>query len=366
VTPEALAKLMSQNGETMAIFSSEGEPFAILAGRYSDNIPNLDLHLKAYSGDDHIVNRVKADPIHLRSPRLTMVMTVQPTVIAGLASKPAFRGRGLIGRVQFSMPDSRVGTRKPNPPEIAETIRTTYKTAVTNLLSQFDIEKPDEICMLTMSKEADAGRTKFFEEIEIRLAPGADLADVSDWAGKVCGLAARIAALLHLAKHALDLSGIPSMPTEVEGETYSKATKIARYFTEHALGAFLLMESDAHEKLARQIWKRIEKTFIERWNKDKVYDDFTAESVRRGLHVKPDDFLSGPEKVEKAIERLTERGLVRPSKKEPVGKPKGRPGSPAYEINPKAIAVKHPGLREALERAAAETARRRARAAPAT
>jgi hypothetical protein len=84
-TAEALAKVLAENYESMALFSSEGGPFEVLAGRYSDG-PNLELHLKAHSGDPHIVDRISRAPIVLRSPLLVVCMTVQPVVIHGLAA----------------------------------------------------------------------------------------------------------------------------------------------------------------------------------------------------------------------------------------------------------------------------------------
>ena len=49
ITPEALARVMKDNNERMAIISAEGGVFGIMAGRYSQ-FPNIDIFLKAYSG----------------------------------------------------------------------------------------------------------------------------------------------------------------------------------------------------------------------------------------------------------------------------------------------------------------------------
>ncbi|HKL22725.1 MAG TPA: DUF3987 domain-containing protein, partial [Tichowtungia sp.] len=50
-TPEKLGTLMAEHGEAMAWMSSEGGIFDLLQGRYSGGIQNLDLVLKAWSGD---------------------------------------------------------------------------------------------------------------------------------------------------------------------------------------------------------------------------------------------------------------------------------------------------------------------------
>ena len=56
-TPERLGALLAEQGECMAWLSSEGGVFDLLQGRYSNGIPNLDLVLKAHSGDPERVDR---------------------------------------------------------------------------------------------------------------------------------------------------------------------------------------------------------------------------------------------------------------------------------------------------------------------
>ena len=68
--------------------------------------------LRGHAGDDLRVDRVNRPPEHVERPALTMAVVVQPEVIAGLASKPGFRGRGLLGRILFSLPFSLIGYRE--------------------------------------------------------------------------------------------------------------------------------------------------------------------------------------------------------------------------------------------------------------
>ena len=58
VTPEALGIHMAENNERMAVMSAEGGIFDIMAGRYNDKGCNLDLYLKAHSGDPWSSHRV--------------------------------------------------------------------------------------------------------------------------------------------------------------------------------------------------------------------------------------------------------------------------------------------------------------------
>lgn len=49
ITPERLATLMAENYERMGILSAEGGVFGIMAGRYSNGSPNLNIFLKSHA-----------------------------------------------------------------------------------------------------------------------------------------------------------------------------------------------------------------------------------------------------------------------------------------------------------------------------
>jgi len=67
-TPERLGTLLAEHGECMAWLSSEGGVFELLQGRYSKGIPNLDLVLKAHSGDAERVDRGSRPPVIPEKP----------------------------------------------------------------------------------------------------------------------------------------------------------------------------------------------------------------------------------------------------------------------------------------------------------
>jgi hypothetical protein len=108
ITPESLATLLRDQGGRIGVLSAEGGIFDLMAGRYSEGIPNLEVFLKAHSGDPFYVDRVNRPPEHVASPALTLGLAVQPEVLRGLARKKAFRGRGLLARFFYS---SALGTR---------------------------------------------------------------------------------------------------------------------------------------------------------------------------------------------------------------------------------------------------------------
>jgi replicative DNA helicase len=73
--------------------------FDQMAGRYSQSGgPNLGVYLKGHVGDLLKVDRRGRPPEYVERPCLTIGLAVQPEVLRGLASRPGFRGRGLLAR----------------------------------------------------------------------------------------------------------------------------------------------------------------------------------------------------------------------------------------------------------------------------
>jgi replicative DNA helicase len=97
-TPEALAGLLATYGR-IALLSPEGDVFDQMAGRYNQAAgPNLGVYLKGHAGDLLKVDRRGRPPEYVERPCLTIGLAVQPEVLHGLASRPGFRGRGLLAR----------------------------------------------------------------------------------------------------------------------------------------------------------------------------------------------------------------------------------------------------------------------------
>ena len=305
-TPEALAILLGQSSERIGIFSPEGGPFEIMAGRYSER-SNLEIYLKGHPGDRHAVARVKREPIALERPLVAMALTVQPMVIAGLAQRDGFRGKGLLARFLYSLPTSRVGEREIDTATIPEDTKEAYRESLTWLL------RADAKVILGFSQEADRARVDFARALEPRLGADGDLCAIADWANKLTGAVCRIAGILHMAAHARCTQPIPLV---ISGETFRHAVKIGLYFLDHALAAFDSMGSDETTELAKRVWA---------WVKRSRRAEFSAEDARRATHSKSKD-------IEPAIAQLCDRNLVR---KLPDPPPTGgRPASPRFEVRP--------------------------------
>jgi hypothetical protein len=122
--------------------SAEGGVFDLIAGRYSNGAPNLDVYLKAHAGDSLRVDRVGRDSESVDAPALTIGLTIQPEVLRGLAEKPGFRGRGLLARFLFSLPRSGIGYRKISTSPVRPWEIKTYYRIILDLFRQFERGAP--------------------------------------------------------------------------------------------------------------------------------------------------------------------------------------------------------------------------------
>ena len=207
VTPEAAASLLAEQGGRLAVLSAEGGIFAVLGGRYTSGAPSLEVFLKGHAGDMLRVDRKGRPPEHIAQPALTLGLTVQPDVLRSIAHMPGFRGRGLLARILYAVPPSNVGYRRigtdPVPEEVAEPYRKNLRALVITLAEWTDP------AVLTLTPDAAELLLDAERALEPRLAPGAELAHMADWAGKLIGASARIAGLLHLGEHLTDGWGRP-------------------------------------------------------------------------------------------------------------------------------------------------------------
>ncbi len=317
-TPERLGTLLSDHGECMAWLSSEGGIFDLLQGRYSNGIPNLDLLLKVHSGDPDRVDRQGRPPVLLGCPRLTLGLAVQPEVLRGLAAKPGFRGRGLLGRFLYLLPPSPLGFRPLESNPVPEGMRDAYAAGLRAMLDwepAFDEHGDERPHLLRLSHEAYAEWREFQRAIEVQMQPGRELEHFTDWAGKAPGTAARLAGVLHGIKHA---HGAP-WEAAITAETMNAALEIMAVITRHNLAALDMMGADPTIAAARVVWNWIERGRVERFT---VRDAFNA---LRGT------FPRVP-KLREALEVLEERGYLEVI--EPPRDGPGRPPSPMVCVRP--------------------------------
>lgn len=242
VSPEKLASLLAENNGKIALMSAEGGVFEMISGRYSNGIPNLDVYLKGHSGDNLRIDRMHRDSEHVANPALTMGLTVQPEIIIELSRRKGFKGRGLIGRFLYSIPESRIGSRKIKTPPVDPRLKLQYNNLITGLLNNFGYcgdYGDGHHDYLRLSHDACEQFDAYRAEIEIKIGKCGELAYAADWAGKLPGATARIAGIIHTALHQHN-----AIEKEIDSKTILNAITISYYLIEHMKSAFNLMGQD--------------------------------------------------------------------------------------------------------------------------
>jgi hypothetical protein len=320
-TPEALAGLLATHGR-IALLSPEGDVFDQMAGRYNQTAgPNLGVYLKGHAGDLLKVDRRGRPPEYVERPCLTIGLTVQPEVLQGLAGRPGFRGRGLLARFLYSLPESLVGRRQagapPVPPAVADRYTLELQALAASLATPASKEGP---ALLTLDRRAAELLLGFEHDLEPRLAADrGDLAHLSGWAAKLAGATCRLAGLLHLAGYLRDGWARP-----ISADTLAGAIRLADYLIEHARAVFDLMGDDPRTDDARWLLDWISRTNRTQFSRRDAY-----RAAPRGRFATATD-------LEPALRLLEEHGYLRRIDPAPSQDPRGRgrPASPRFLVNP--------------------------------
>jgi len=282
VTMEALATIMVANNESVGIVSAEGGIFNTLAGLYS-KIPNLDLFLKAYSGDFFQSNRIGRKQESMQEPTLTALLMVQESVLTKIMGNDEFVGRGLLARFIFSIPNSTVGGRRYKTTPIPQAVESAYNDLLHRLLS---IPYTGVAEIIRFTPEAQNVAEELFNDLEPRLKDG-DLSMLGDWGGKQHGRTMRIAALLHIAEHIEQAANVL-----VAADTVERARTIGEYFIAHAIAAYQFAGTgeDKITQDARYILKHLLAIDADRISKRDLYQSCRSrfkksESMQPGLDV---------------------------------------------------------------------------------
>jgi replicative DNA helicase len=319
-TPEKLATLLRDNAGRIAVMSAEGDVFELLAGRYSaSNAPNFVVYLKGHAGDQLRIDRVGRTEF-VNKPALTVGLAVQPDVIRGLAEKPGFRERGLLGRFLYALPANLLGRRDTNPPPVPADVRNAYYENVSKLLSLSVREGADgeaDARILALDPDALEALQRFEQWVEPQLSEFGELGGMTDWAGKLVGVVGRIAGILQMAS--LAGSSAP-WETPISRDTIERAICIAIYLIPHAKAAFAEMGADPVVEKAERIL---------RWVEHRKLGFFSC----RDLHQAMRGTFKRVAELSPPLAMLVDHGFLRLQAETSPSGP-GRPPSPTYDVNP--------------------------------
>jgi putative DNA primase/helicase len=316
-TPEALASLLETQDERIGMLEAEGGFFDTLAGRYSSGVPNLDLILKAWGGEPAQVDRKGRDAIFLRNPHKTLVISPQPEIVQGMAAKPGFRGRGVVGRFLVLLPQSRLGGRDQDSTPVPATLAHSWSSTIFRLLDMPWATGPEgEKAAHGIGLTADALELwrRFASMVEAGLLPGGEFEYMTDWAGKFPGQAIRLAGLIHVATS-------PDPLAAINRETMASALGLAAILADHAKAAYGLMGSDPAQECAKAIL---------RWLVRDQVATFTARDALRSVRGR----FPTMDKVNPGLAILEERGFIFGNPSDTRSGP-GRKPSAIYTVNPR-------------------------------
>lgn len=237
---EKLAQLMMENHERISVLSAEGNFFEHVVGKYSDK-SNTGLIKKAKDGEYFIEDRMHRVGSTLNEPALTIGVCTQPSVIKELCINKDLRGQGVLARFLYSIPKDTLGRRKINAPPTPKETKEIYYEKIMEIMQRpwnRDCDGKETHYILNFSQSSNDLMIKLEEHIEPMLHPIiGELNSISDWAAKLCGEIAKIAALIHLADDQIETDS-------VNVKSMEKAMILVDYFIFHARKAFNNLDID--------------------------------------------------------------------------------------------------------------------------
>lgn len=284
-TPEAFVRRLYEHGGRMSIMSTEGGVFQIMAGRYGE-MSNLEPYLKAWSGDEIVVDRIGRESYIVPNPTTSMVLTVQPSVLEEVGQNRENRNRGLPARFMMSIPEHRVGHRNMiDAPELGDDVRWKYHEEMWAIMRRLDSIGSS----MRPTPSAQRGFLFWRQSLEDRRA--GDLKPLSEWSTKLESSVVRTAGLLHFANG-------NSTEDPISDETMAAAIVIGNYWIEHAKLAHDMWDADSALSGARAIVAR-------------MVDDEIEETTARDLMRLMRQRFGRADDLVPSLELLVDRGWIR-------------------------------------------------------
>ena len=299
ITPEALVEELAANGGRMALLSSEGGVFDMMAGQYVDKgkATNLAVYLQGWSADSVRRKRTKGEAIVIDEALLTVCVTTQPGVVEALGANRELVTKGVPVRFMFSVPPSLVGFRDRRRvlEDIDSIINATYQDTMTEIgLAALGTDQ------ITMLRTTTAAGERFLEWDQIRedqQRPGETLAARAEWAAKLRATVLRCCGIFHTADRTRgDL---------IDVDVVERAIVLADYWMAHA---------DVVEKMWSDDQVTARARTIVRWSIDNDTPEFSLRDItvaKRGTFPTAEDAVS-------PLQALVDRGWVTPLQDGPV------------------------------------------------
>ena len=257
---------------------------------------NIDVFLKSYSGDAIRIDRIGRQSELIQKPSLTILLSVQPSVLSSLISNATFEGKGLTTRFLYALPESLIGKRKFNTSPIPSEVSRLYDMKIKDVLNEEENLIDDQT--VSLDKDASALFESFHDENEKIMGTNPE---IKTWRGKLVGNVLRISALLaRFNKDQFNPFFDITPPLVVSKEDMANAISIGNYFTEHAKASYSLMGIDPINKKCEYVLAKI---------KEHNFYEFSNRDITRACGTKD---LRTNEGMLPVLNRLIEYGYIQP------------------------------------------------------
>jgi len=215
-TTEALMTGLKNDSPNAYLGSSEGG--VLINSALMSSTPVLNA---IWSGDDVSVARKTTDSFTLLDVRLTthIMIQTQPFMRFVQKSQGAVRDNGYLSRFLVCFPTPVSGYRQTSGIRFEEEFINIFHQKIEGFLDEI----PSSRHLVEFSDEAKDIWLKIYNDIEIKMAPGAIYANAKDHASKLAENIARVAALIHYFEHPFD--------SKISVEALRMAVNLVSYYS---------------------------------------------------------------------------------------------------------------------------------------
>lgn len=244
VTPEKLAEMLAEQGETLAhIDSDAADALGIITGtRYGDGKHTQEtVWLKSYSGEATVIFRKNGKPLHLTTPCMAVLFVATPDKVQELFRTSRLTSGGLLPRFLVCDPAARPVALDVNAAEVAHTlpgdVSQPYESAIFAAISRYrscGADDPEEISVTPAAR-------RLFVEHWNRFCKVSNGSEDSPFEARHTENLIRLALVLHVYKHVeMKQSGEATYNARMRAhehpldeETAREALGICDWFTLH-------------------------------------------------------------------------------------------------------------------------------------
>lgn len=309
-TNEQLAVMLAEQDGRITSMAVEGDVFDAMRAYSKSGVAQFGVYLKGHAGDDLLTDRISRKSVRVSRPALTCAYAIQPDVIEGLVACREFRGRGLLGRFLWAVPESWIGSREIATTPVRDEVKDAYHNVVNQLAQQF---ASCDTLIVALTDHAQKVFITWETEIESMLADGGVMESTRDWGAKLAGATLRLAAVLHCVEQ--------GRRPAIDQTVIAAAIEIARYLIPHAEAMLGMMD-------AKEDFRIADARYLLRWIERHGLPEFSKTEAQ---HHGKRRFPTAAD-IDAPLAELVKRNYIR-AQPSPVGKV-GRQASPVYEVNP--------------------------------